>query len=59
MKHKFLEICEKSVEQQDETKTLSDEAEPTDATVTNTKTAKTPALDQYTINLTEKAKKAV
>lgn len=57
MKHKFLEICEKSVEQQDETKTPSDEAEPTDTTAAATKVAKTPALDQYTINLTEKAKK--
>ncbi|MCP5843059.1 hypothetical protein NL296_27800, partial [Klebsiella pneumoniae] len=42
MKHKFLEICEKSVEQQDETKTPSDEAEPTDTTAAATKVAKTP-----------------
>ena len=33
MKHKFLEICEKSVEQQDETKTPPDEAESTEATI--------------------------
>ncbi len=57
MKHKFLEICEKSVEQQEEPKTSShEEAELEQVATPNVKTQKTPALDQYTINLTEKAK---
>ncbi|MDB9695821.1 hypothetical protein OPU39_17690, partial [Acinetobacter nosocomialis] len=55
--HKFLEICEKSVEQQEETKTCSQEENELEQVATPAvKTQKTPALDQYTINLTEKAK---
>ncbi|EMF0742463.1 AAA family ATPase, partial [Acinetobacter baumannii] len=56
MKHKFLEICEKSVEQQEESKTSSQADELEQAVTPTAKTQKTPALDQYTINLTEKAK---
>lgn len=56
MKHKFLEICEKSVEQQEESKTSSQADELEQAATPTAKTQKTPALDQYTINLTEKAK---
>lgn len=55
MKHKFLELCIKSVEYQVEQEEQN-ESNPTviDA---NIAAQKTPALDQYTINLTEKALK--
>lgn len=57
MKHKFLEICINSVEQN----TQANESSPEDSNElseqTDSLTQKTPALDQYTINLTEKAKK--
>lgn len=52
MKHKFLDICGQSSEQaQIEAPTASTEA-PKEKTAT---VIKTPALDQYTINLTAKA----
>lgn len=54
MKHKFLDICGKSSEQPQTENTITSEVEPTDTQSTIT-AAKTPALDQYTINLTEKA----
>ncbi|CAM4217862.1 ClpV1 family type VI secretion ATPase [Acinetobacter dispersus] len=54
MKHKFLDICGKSSEQPQTENTITSSAEPTDTPSTIT-AAKTPALDQYTINLTEKA----
>ncbi|MCH7383866.1 type VI secretion system ATPase TssH [Acinetobacter dispersus] len=54
MKHKFLDICGKSSEQPQTENTITSEIEPTDTQSTIT-AAKTPALDQYTINLTEKA----
>ncbi|WP_332604427.1 type VI secretion system ATPase TssH [Acinetobacter sp. ESBL14] len=55
MKHKFLDICGKSSEQPqvENTSTTTEQTTDPESTVT---TAKTPALDQYTINLTEKAK---
>ncbi|EOR06309.1 type VI secretion system ATPase TssH [Acinetobacter sp. ANC 3926] len=55
MKHKFLDICEKSSEQPQIENTINsaEQITNTESTVT---AAKTPALDQYTINLTEKAK---
>ncbi|MGE8683295.1 MAG: type VI secretion system ATPase TssH [Acinetobacter sp.] len=53
IKHKFLDLCAKSVENED----LATEAnESREAQSTQTSPIKTPALDQYTINLTEKAK---
>ena len=54
MKHKFLDICAKSGEQP----ALDDQPAPNSADETQIATiaVKTPALDQYTINLTEKAK---
>ncbi|NNP71040.1 type VI secretion system ATPase TssH [Acinetobacter sp. Ac_5812] len=55
MKHKFLDICEKSSEQP-QTENTSNNAEQTSNTESTVTAAKTPALDQYTINLTEKAK---
>ncbi len=56
MKHKFLEICEKVVEQQEESKTSSQADELEQAVTPTAKTQKHLLLDQYTINLTEKAK---
>ncbi|ENW80528.1 ClpV1 family type VI secretion ATPase [Acinetobacter sp. ANC 3929] len=55
MKHKFLDICGKSSEQAQTENTTASAVEPTEIQSTIT-AAKTPALDQYTINLTEKAK---
>ncbi|MCH7338385.1 type VI secretion system ATPase TssH [Acinetobacter higginsii] len=54
MKHKFLDICEKSSEQP-QTENTSNSNEQTTNTESTITAAKTPALDQYTINLTEKA----
>lgn len=55
MKHKFLDVCSHSIEQESE----QDEYHQ-DATIQPEQleqiSKKTPALDQYTINLTEKAK---
>lgn len=55
MKHKFLDVCSHSIEQKSE----QDEHHQ-DATIPPEQleqiSKKTPALDQYTINLTEKAK---
>lgn len=57
MKHKFLDICTQSSEQESEQNHSDDQT----ATVLSDQEAKpqnkTPALDQYTINLTEKAQK--
>ena len=57
MKHKFLDICTQSSEQESEQNHSDDQT----ATVPSDQEAKpqnkTPALDQYTINLTEKAQK--
>lgn len=55
MKHKFLDICGKSSEQP-QAEDSSPTTEQTSATESTVTAAKTPALDQYTINLTEKAK---
>lgn len=58
MKHKFLEICVQSVEHQSEESNADAATESNDAAQPQSDAvAKTPALDQYTINLTEKAKK--
>lgn len=54
MKHKFLDVCHESVENEFQVQTLN--TEHADSTVMSTPVAKTPALDQFTINLTEKAK---
>ncbi|MEN5172387.1 type VI secretion system ATPase TssH [Acinetobacter higginsii] len=54
MKHKFLDICEKSSEQP-QTENTSNSTKQTTNTESTITAAKTPALDQYTINLTEKA----
>ncbi|WP_180095198.1 MULTISPECIES: type VI secretion system ATPase TssH [unclassified Acinetobacter] len=54
IKHKFLDLCLKSIENEDLATASPDEKS---AAQTNATTpVKTPALDQYTINLTEKAK---
>ena len=56
MKHKFLESCEKSSENQIDDR-ISDSERITSKKIDFSKTQiKTPALDQYTINLTQKAK---
>lgn len=65
LKHQFLEFCGNSIEQQAPVDTLTnikpynaiDHAQTTIAT-SNTPQIKTPALDQYTINLTQKAQNA-
>lgn len=55
MKHKFLELCIKSVEHQAEVETHHESNAPQAEENSSAATLKTPALDQYTINLTEKA----
>ena len=57
MKHKFLEYTVKSVENQTTEETNSSDAEIASEQAPENTVAKTPALDQYTINLTEKALK--
>ena len=60
MKHKFLEICKSSIEDQDSNDQASQENIDENSEIGQTPEnalQKTPALDQYTINLTEKAKK--
>lgn len=64
IKHKFVDICKDSVESI--TQNFSSENTPISTSDINTEqeihsssTVKTPALDQYTINLTEKAKKGL
>ncbi|CAB1221465.1 type VI secretion system ATPase TssH [Acinetobacter bouvetii] len=53
MKHKFIALCVKSIEQESEQNTSSQ----VESTAKKSEPMlKTPALDQYTINLTEKAK---
>lgn len=52
MKHKFLDLCSNSIEQNVlQEPTPSESTEPAQHLAKN----KTPALDQYTINLTQKA----
>ncbi|NNH00195.1 type VI secretion system ATPase TssH [Acinetobacter sp. ANC 5414] len=55
MKHKFLEVCSHSVEQEYEQNEHLQDATIYQQQLEQT-SKKTPALDQYTINLTEKAK---
>ncbi len=56
MKHKFLEICASSSEHEKEQKLSNKEDTDIPASAENNpQKNKTPALDQYTINLTEKA----
>lgn len=57
MKHKFLELCIKSVEHQAEVETHHESNVHQSEENSSAATLKTPALDQYTINLTEKALK--
>ncbi|OTG79723.1 ClpV1 family T6SS ATPase [Acinetobacter sp. ANC 5054] len=53
IKHKFLDLCAKSVENEDYTNEVNDHQ---NSQSLQSPAFKTPALDQYTINLTEKAK---
>lgn len=57
MKHKFLEICIKSTENipLNSDASLVNENDPNQDT-SSTASQKTPSLDQFTVNLTEKAK---
>ncbi|MDV2442018.1 type VI secretion system ATPase TssH [Acinetobacter gerneri] len=55
IKHKYLELCKASEEHESETN-LKDEISIDSALNSNTSELQTPALNQYTINLTEKAK---
>lgn len=54
MKHKFLEICSESIENDHVNDAPLQNQNTTTSTDSNQ--LKTPALDQYTINLTEKAR---
>lgn len=56
MKHKFLDVCVKSVENENATVPETAETESVTAIEPAPNSKKTPALDQYTINLTEKAR---
>ena len=56
MKHKFLDVCVKSVENENATVPGTAETESVTAIEPAPNSKKTPALDQYTINLTEKAR---
>ncbi|MHA3982678.1 type VI secretion system ATPase TssH [Acinetobacter venetianus] len=58
MKHKFLDICEQSSEQTQIENSLSIDGQQNKSQNAPTP-VKTPALDQYTINLTEKAQKGL
>src|SRR5690606_4071318 len=55
MKHKFLDSCSYSIEQESEQKEHYQDPTIYPEQLEQT-SKKTPALDQYTINLTEKAK---
>jgi type VI secretion system protein VasG len=55
MKHTFLDVCTQSIEQASELNAAHSETIKT--TQLSEQILKTPALDQYTIDLTEKAKK--
>lgn len=57
MKHKFLEICLNSSENIQVNNQENNAQEVAVNTESDNVTKKTPALDQFTINLTEKAKK--
>lgn len=57
MKHKFLDICGNSTEQPASEPSAAADLSSEENPATTTSSVKTPALDQYTINLTEKAKK--
>ena len=54
MKHKFLELCIKSVENEVNSEPAETIADTTSEAKTEAANLKTPALNQYTINLTEK-----
>lgn len=56
MKHKFLDVCVKSVENETAHAPETAETESVTAIEPAPNSKKTPALDQYTINLTEKAR---
>lgn len=56
MKHKFLDVCVKSVENETAHAPEMAETESVTAIEPAPNSKKTPALDQYTINLTEKAR---
>lgn len=58
MKHKFLDICEQSSEQTQIENSLSIDGQQNKSQNAPIP-VKTPALDQYTINLTEKAQKGL
>ena len=55
MKHQFGELCQQSIES--EPTTAKHPKSDVSSDTTQQKSAKTPALDQYTINLTEKAQR--
>ena len=55
MKHRFLELCIKSVENEVNSETAETIGDTASEAKTEAPNLKTPALDQYTINLTEKA----
>lgn len=57
MKHKFLDICTQSDEQHSNEAPINTHPEQVESKNTDATAQKTPALDQYTINLTEKALK--
>jgi type VI secretion system protein VasG len=56
MKHKFLDICGKSNEQPIVENHFVQVSSQNDSQAATSTAIKTPALDQYTINLTDKAK---
>lgn len=55
MKHKFIEICKASIEEHLPQADHQNDVQDQDTIQSSESHAKTPALDQYTINLTQKA----
>ena len=55
MKHKFIEICRASIEEHLPQADHQNDVHDQDTIQSSESHAKTPALDQYTINLTQKA----
>ena len=55
MKHKFIEICRASIEEHLPQADHQNDVQDQDTIQSSESHAKTPALDQYTINLTQKA----
>lgn len=55
MKHKFIEICKASIEEHLPQADHQNDVQGQDTIQSSESHAKTPALDQYTINLTQKA----